>query len=68
MLKASFHDGLSMVLTNADMSHGKIHLTCFFGVEPGMTLRGVNLIALLVSVELFLKALGSTICLQLLAL
>ena len=40
----------------------------FLGVEPGITLRGFYLIALLPSVELFLKALGLTISLRLFAL
>ena len=57
-----------MVLTNADMPHGKMLLNWYFGVEPGITLRGFNLIALLVGVELFIKALGSTISLRLCAL
>ena len=68
MLKSNFHGGLTMVFTDADMPHGKQLLNWYFGVEPRTTLHDFNLIVLLVSVKILLKALGSTLSLLMLAL
>jgi hypothetical protein len=56
VLKANFHGGLIMVLKKYGYITRQIASKLVFGVEPGITLQGFNLIALLVNVDLFTVA------------